>query len=139
VHYALVDVDGDGVDDLLLQCVNLLSYDGAKNSFHSIYTMRDGEVCEIFSTKGSNLYLCQGGVFEQSYPNGHYYHRFLPEFECLEYVGYNTQDGQWYTDSDGRRSNASRVVTTEEEAKAIIAKYPRMDIKLRPVSEFPRQ
>ncbi len=139
LHYVLIDVDGDSVEELLLQCVNLLSYDGNKNSFFSIYTMRDGEACEVFSVKGSNLYLCQGGVFDQSYSNGHYYFRFLPGFESLDYVGYNTQDGQWYTDSDGHHSNASRVVITEEEAKVIIAQYPRIDIEFRPVSEFSGQ
>jgi len=141
LNYALIDVDGDGVEELLLQCVNLLTYDGDKNSFFYIYTMRDGEACEVFYVSRSNLYLCQGSVFERSWTNSdaHYYYRFLPEFECLEYVGYNTQDGQWYTDNDGDRTNASRLAITEEEAKAIIAKYPRMDIEFRPVSEFPRQ
>ncbi len=140
LHYALIDVDGDGVEELHLQCVNLLTYNGDKNSFFAIYTMQDGEVCEVFSVKRSNLYLCEGGVFDQSYSNtdSHYYFKFLPEFEHLEYVGYNTQDGQWYTDSDGHWSNASRVAITEKEAKAIIAKYPRIDIEFRPVSEFPR-
>ncbi len=140
LNYALIDVDGDGVEEMLLQCVNLVSHDGSENSFFSIYTMTDGEPYGILSVKRSNLYLCQGGVFDQAYSDteGHYYYHFLPKFEYLEYVGYNAKDGEWYTDGDGHGNDSGRIAITKEAAGAIIAKYPRVDIVFQPVSEFPR-
>lgn len=141
LNYALIDVDGEGTEEMLLQCVNMLSYNGDKNSFFAIYTMQDGEVCEVFSVKRSSLYLCKGGVFDQCYPNdeGHDYFRFLPEFQTMDSVFYNTKDGTWYWDEDGMRNQFTSVAISEEEAQVIISKYPRMDLEFRPVSEFPRQ
>jgi len=139
LNYALIDIDEDGVEELLLQCVNLLSYNGDKNSFFAIHTMQDGEVCVLFSAKGSNLYLCEGGVVDRSFTNEHNYYRFLPEFQSLDSVFYNTKDGQWFLDEDGIRSQFTSVAISEEEAKAIIAQYPHIDMEFRPVSEFPDQ
>ena len=40
---------------------------------------------------------------------------------------------------DDSNRDETHAIVTEEEAKAIIAKYPRIDLDFRPVSEFPRQ
>ena len=141
LNYALIDMNGDGIEELLLQCVNLLSHDGNKNSFFAIYTMKDGKVYHVYSVKMSNLYLCEGGVFDNTYrsSDGHDFFKLGTELTFLESVGHNPQTGLWHVDEDNIYSQFSRVEITEEEAKAIIAKYPRVDIEFRPVSEFPRQ
>lgn len=139
LKYALIDIDGNGVDEMLLQCVNLVSYDGNEDSFFSIYTITDGKANYILNSKKSCMYLCQDGVFEHCYQGGgHEYTRLLDGMEYIDYVGYYEQDGVWRT-IVFEGENGSYVAITEEEAKTIIAKYPRVDIDFRPVSEFPRQ
>ena len=141
LNYALIDIDGDGADEMLLQCINRVFYDGDPDSFFAIYTVKDGESYGILFVKRSNLYLCNDGVFEHCYyeSSGHEYMELLTGMKELDYVVYNEMEGSWYADITGEDGNATRVSVTEEEAKAIIAKYPRIDLDFRPVSEFPRQ
>lgn len=141
LNYALIDIDGDGVEEMLLQCVSRVFYDGHPDSFFAIYTMKDGEPFGILVLKRSNLYLCHDGVFDQCYyeSSGHEYMKLLAGMEALDYVVYNEKDGNWYANVAGEDGSATHAIVTEEEAKAIIAKYPRIDLDFRPVSEFPRQ
>ena len=62
----------------------------------------------------------------------------LTGMEALDYVVYNEKDGNWYANVAGEDGSATHAIVTEEEAKAIIAKYPRIDLDFRAVSEFPR-
>ena len=136
LKYALVDVDGDGVEELLLQCEHLERYNGDKNSFFGLFTIENSEIKTIVrgSLRGSNYYLCQGGVIEQAYTDSHYYFAMdgtmVESVACYEEVWYHTQGG-----SIGEGFEQSDAVT-EEEVNAIIAGYPRIDIKFKPVSEF---
>lgn len=52
---------------------------------------------------------------------------------CYEGVWYHTQGG-----SIGEGFEQSDAVT-EEEAKAVIARYPRIDIEFKPVTEFGKE
>ena len=137
LKYALIDADGDGVEELLLQCENLELYNGDKNSFFGLFTMKDGEIETIVrgSLRGSNFYLCQGGVIEQAFTDSHYYFALdgtmVESVACYEGVWYHKQGG-----GPGEGIEQSDVVT-EEEVNAIIAGYPRMEIEFLPVSEFP--
>lgn len=128
LKYALIDVDDNGVEELLLQCEHKDRYNGDPNSFFDILTIKDGEVWRIMS--GSNMNLCQGGVIEYPYTNSHYYYNLSTALEAVKY-----RDGIWYKQEICDVSD--EVEITEEEAKAIIAKYPRMDIEFKPVEEFP--
>ena len=137
LKYALIDADGDGVEELLLQCEHLERYNGDKNSFFGLFTMKDGEIETIVrgSLQGSNFYLCQGGVIEQAFTDSHYYFALddtmVESVACYEGVWYHKQGG-----GPGEGIEQSDVVT-EEEVNAIIAGYPRMEIEFLPVSEFP--
>jgi len=129
-----------GAEEMLLQCVSRVFYDGDPDSFFAIYTVKDGEPFGILALKRNNLYLCHEGVFEQCYyeSSGHEYMELLAGMKELDYVVYNEKDGQWYANVADDDGNVTRVAVTEEEAKAIIAKYPRIDLAFKPVSEFPR-
>lgn len=133
LKYALIDVDGDGVEELLLQCEHVPRYDGNKNSFFSLFTMKDGEVWEI--AKASNLYLCEEGTIDNAFvdSNSHYY--FTKE-HTLESVVYS--QNKWYKQGDWGSGDDPVVDITEEEAAAIIAKYPHVEIDFKPIDEFPR-
>ena len=127
LKYALIDADGDGVEELLLQCEHKDRYNGDPNSFFDILTIKDGEVFRIMS--GSNMNLCQGGVIEFPYTYSHYYYNFQTALEAVR-----NQDGVWYMQEVCDETDFVEI--TEEEAKAIMAKYPRVEIDFKPVSEF---
>lgn len=135
LKYALIDVDGDGVEELLLQCEHLERYNGDKNSFFGLFTIENSQIKTIVrgSLRGSNYYLCQGGVIEQAYTDSHYYFGLdgtVESVACYEGEWYHTQGG-----SIGEGFEQSDVVT-EEEVNAIIARYPRIDIDFRSVEDF---
>ena len=139
LKYALVDADGDGVEELLLQCEHLENYNGDKNSFWGLYTIENGKIGTIVqgSLRGSNFYLCQGGFIEQTYIDGHDY--FAADGTPVESVG--CLEGKWYHaqgGSPGKGFGESDAVTAEE-ANAIIAQYPRIDIDFRPVEDFSKE
>jgi hypothetical protein len=139
LKYALIDVDGDGVEELLLQCEHLVNYNGDKNSFLGLFTIENGEIKAIAqgSLRGSNFYLCQGGFIEQAYTNSHYY--FATDGTLVESVGYF--EGKWYHTQGGNPGQGfgESDAVTAEEANAIIAQYPRIDIDFRPVEDFSRE
>lgn len=134
LEYALVDVNGDGVDELLLRCVNHHKYNGDENSFFSLVTKENGEVRRIM--EGGNSFLCKGNVIEIDWGNGHSYSTMdmIAESHFIVTIDYYEQNHQW-TRRDAEYHEA--VDITEEEAQAIIAQYPRMDIDFKSVEEFP--
>ena len=139
LKYALIDVDGDGVEELLLQCEHLENYNGDKNSFFGLFAIENGEIETIArgSLRGSNYYLCQGGIIEQAYTNSHYY--FAADGTMVESVG--CLEGQWYHEQGGDPGGGFEQsdTVTEEEVNAVIAKYPRIDIDFRPAEDFPEE
>ena len=136
LKYALIDVDGDGVEELLLQCEHLERYNGDKNSFFALFTLKDGEIETIVrgSLRGSNFYLCQGGVIEQAYTDSHYY--FAMDGTMVESVA--CYEGEWYHKQGGSIGEGFEQsdAVTEEEVNAIIARYHRIDIDFRSVEDF---
>lgn len=136
LKYALIDVDADGVEELLLQCEHLERYNGDKNSFFGLFTIENSEIKTIVrgSLRGSNFYLCQGGVIEQAYTDSHYY--FAMDGSMVESVA--CYEGEWYHTQGGSIGEGFEEsdAVTEEEVNAIIAKYPRIDIDFIPVEDF---
>ena len=135
-HYRILDINGDGVDDLLLKGEND-SLIGNTDFYWIALTYRYGHVRSF----ASDFYLCEDGVIECVETrhdlgigveiNGHRFQRCVGfETELLEFVAYNkataSWQGDWYHD----------VPMTEAEANAILAKYPRIDQGMRPISEL---
>lgn len=148
LEYALMDINGDGVEELLLHCDDYNGQDCDESSFFALTTMRDGEIyCLI---EGANFFLCQGNVIENNFStpgwtSGHSYDKLkdwpdsMDVFtEFLVSVEYNEKEAQWRR-KDNHDNNYQLVDITEEEANEIMAKYPRIDIKFIPVSEFPAE
>ncbi len=130
-HYCILDVNGDGMEDLVL------SADGESCSV--TYSYRYGQVMSAFSASG---WLCENKVVEYTRTRmrdfGDYYgeleeHEFFTfagwETVSLEYLVYNRAAGTWQTDLDG-------TAISEAEAQAIFAKYPRVEVNFLPVSEW---
>lgn len=131
-HYRILDVNGDGVDDLLL------SGDGEKPWY--VWTCRYGQIDGIFP---QDFYLCAGNVFEVSriyreiQDNGilemeeHIFYQADQDWNLGEvgYATYNKATASWQSDRDG-------TPMSTEEAEGILAKYPRADQGMRPISEL---
>ena len=135
-HYRILDINGDGVDDLLLKGEND-SLIGNTDFYWSALTYRYGTMKRI----ASDFYLCEDGVLEKVVDrydispgveiNGHWFMR-INEFEedRFAFAAYNKATASWQGDWYGE------IPMTEDEANAILAKYPRIDQGMRPISEL---
>lgn len=135
LEYALIDVNDDGVEELLLRSVNHFGFTGDENCFFALVTMEDGKINRMM--EGGNFYLCEGNVIEVDWGSGHSYSTFdlVAESRFIVTVDYYEQTGQWSRRDD--EYNEQAVDITEEEANAIMAQYPRIPIDFKPAEEFP--
>ena len=129
-HYRLLDVNGDGVKDLML------SPDGEK--YQAILTYRYGLILYL-DVASLNFYLCEDNVLDcvdtfsrapGEETDGHTFIR-LKEFkkEYLDTVAYNKATASWLSDFYGDP-------ISEADGKAILAKYPRVDQGMQPISQL---
>ena len=135
-HYRILDINGDGVDDLLLKGKNDAIM-GNTDFYWLALTYRYGAI-EGFA---SDFYLCEDGVLEKVETryaggfgvekNGHQFIRCNEfEEETLDFVVYNKATASWQTDWWDEEP------ISEDEANAVLAKYPRIDQDMRPISEL---
>lgn len=135
-HYRILDINGDGVDDLLLKGKD--SALGGNTDFYWLaLTYRYG-IIEGFA---SDFYLCEDGVIEHVSTrhaggigvekNGHQFMRCI-EFdeELYELVIFNKSTAGWQTDWWDDEP------ISEDEANAILDKYPRIDQGMLPISDL---
>ena len=139
LKYALIDINGDGVEELLLQSENspvLPEYDFDENMFFTAIGTRDGEL--VYFIGGGYLYLCQGNVVEMLSPfedkeEGHSYYSYDRQFRQEPVMGIYRMDGKLFQSVMG----SEYVEITETEVENIIAQYPRIEIEFKPASDFP--
>ena len=135
-HYRILDINGDGVDDLLLKGKNDALI-GNTDFYRIAMTYRYGRTVNF----ASDFYLCENGVLEHTEIrhtggigveiDGHEFMRYTGlEKEVLDFVAYNKATASWQTDWWDEEP------ISEDEANAILAKYPRIDQGMRPISEF---
>ncbi len=135
-HYRILDINGDGVDDLLLKGKNDALI-GNTDFYWMAMTYRYGRTVNF----ASDFYLCEDGVLEHAETrhtggigveiDGHEFMRYTGlEKEVLEFVAYNKATASWQTDWWDEEP------ISEEEANTILAKYPRIDQGMRPISEL---
>jgi len=137
-HYRILDINGDGVDDLLLKG-NADPNIGDADCYGMAMTYRYGQIVRLRGV--SDFYLCENGVLEKVTAKfdlapgveiyGHQFTKYawLDE-EPLEFIAYNKATASWQGDWYGE------IPMTEEEANAILARYPRIDQGMRPISEL---
>ena len=146
-YYALYDIDDNGVDELLL---------GRENDyFCDFYTVVDGDIvrCGMWS----HYNVCENGIIrivgtaeatgDQSYCFCKFEGTRLGE--ALDNIVYVAEEDTWYRESmvncvymaDGTLESfqIEHEPITAEEAAAVIAKYPLIDLEMKPISEFPME
>lgn len=133
MEYALMDLTGDGEAELLF---------GKDGSIQSIWTMKDGVTRQVIAS-GREIYLCQGNVLEfYTFEDGAPYHQYCQIQEGIPdpivSVYYLSESGVWETERNpGGGELPTRI--TEEEAQEIIASYPRQEVPMQSVQEFPME
>ena len=143
-YYALLDVTGDGQEELLL---------GQDNScFNDIFTIRDGKVVAI--EWGCYLNLCEDGVIRRTsyFPldavsddldNPRYYG--FGRIEKIARTGKerrvtflglncNTTTREWTMTNE---ETGEETPVSQEEVDEILSKYPLVDIEMKSISDFP--
>ena len=136
-HYRILDINGDGVDDLLLKGKNDALI-GNTDFYWIALTYRYGRIVSF----GSDFYLCEDGVLERVETryhdidagvekNGQEFLRYNGfEKKILDFVVYNKATASWFADWRDEEP------ISEEEANDILEKYPRIDQGMRPIAEL---
>lgn len=146
LKYALIDINDDGVEELLLQSEGSplqTAHDFDENMFLTAIGTRDGEL--VYFIGGGYLYLCQDNVVEMLSPfegeeKSHDYYRYDRAFRMEPVDQIHVEDGKLYKwVPNSKISDRDLEEITEAEADAIIAKHPRVDIEFKPAEEFPAQ
>ena len=127
-HYRIMDINGDGVKDLLLS--------GGGESYWSVWTYRYGN---RYPLAHMDFYLCEDNVIESVELvhrgkgveiEGTTFLRFNGfDLETLDFVAYNKATASWQSDYIG-------TPMSEADAKAILAKYSRIDQGMQPISQL---
>ena len=139
LQYALVDINGDGREELLLRSEKaLLQYglDVDENMFMAAVGEKDGAIA--YFTGGGAMYLCEGDVIEmlstfEGEEKHHGYCRFDTDYREEQLDLIHPLDGKLYQDVMG-----NLIEISEEEAEAIVSKYSRIEIDFKPAAEFKR-
>lgn len=137
-QYSFYDLNGDGTDELLL---------GQDGAFIDCLEMKSGEV--VLHGYGES-YLCEGNVLEQysapdTYWNGetHTYFAFADGTAVFKDDGelgnviasIQRRDSQWYRYADPYGLKSTEI--SQDEATAIMAKYPRIQLDWNPLMDYP--
>lgn len=147
VSYALMDVTGDGEEDLLL---------GRDGKINAIWTMEDGKTTRLSIVGPGDL--CEGNMFRfYELLDGAPYYWFFDLTDGgyrLEAVEYRRYEDSWYhedyraqreatnpTDPSGTTVTSTgstpRVAITEEEANEIVQSYTIIPVEMTPLKDFP--
>lgn len=135
-HYRILDINGDGLDDLLLKGEDD-AFIGKTDFYWIALTYRYGHIEGLVM----DFYLCEDGVIEKVSTrhnfgigvevNGHQFMRLADLNEVLlDFVAYNKATASWQGDWWNEKP------LTEAEANAVLEKYPRIDQGMRPISEL---
>ena len=133
-RFALIDMDQDGQEELY---VDVLDY-------QAVYAIVNGEVQCVFSAEQINI--CENGVVElvENLPCGnrvHCYYRFEEgQGVMVDYLRYDQQKdpgNPWFYSSDASGLDISLNTITQEQFDACRDAYAPMELKLKPLTEFP--
>ena len=132
-YFAIYDIDGNGVDELLLGKTH--------DTFDQVMTIVDGEIVEYLITEGSHLY--EGHIIDSVAPTGYssymrcYYdlddHVIGGQIKWMDCLGYNFADNTWTLGED----TYTAMPISQDEAENIQSKYVLVDLELQPIMEYP--
>jgi len=140
-EYTLMDMTGDGEPELITKESSYMG-DGRKFYELRIHTIKDGELWDMGMDIHRFTYVCEGGILEQSADDPergqqesywHYYRCTENGVESIERISRDPITMYWghvVSGQDGK-------TVTEEQAKAVIHSYQRMELDMKPFAEYP--
>ena len=126
MKYTLLDITGDGADELIL---------GKDAIIYAVWTMQDGLTHSLDST------YPEGNVIEHyAFVDGQPFHHYLQPTNAgycrkILNVEYRQAEGTWILDKSKDGSGWEEI--SEEKAIEIIDYYSRIELDMKPVREFP--
>ena len=133
VSYVLYDVNGDGVEELIINSLDILS-------------IKDGQSYKYFDLTNTGVFIgrfqpCEGNVFEVYCEDlGMYQHYFyqanVDSASFITGVSQDASDGAWYLHSKDGAYTENRKQITEEEAQNILDSYTRIEFRWLPLKRF---
>ena len=133
VSYVLYDVNGDGVEELIINSLDILS-------------MKDGQSYKYFDLTNTGVFIgrfqpCEGNVFEVYCEDlGMYQHYFYQanaeSASFITGVSHDASNGAWYLHSKDGAYTENRKQITEEEAQKILDSYTRVEFRWLPLKRF---
>ena len=133
VSYVLYDVNGDGVEELIINSLDILS-------------MKDGQSYKYFDLTNTGVFIgrfqpCEGNVFEVYCEDlGMYQHYFYQanaeSASFITGVSHDSSNGAWYLHSKDGAYTENRKQITEEEAQRILDSYTRVEFRWLPLKRF---
>lgn len=133
VSYVLYDVNGDGVEELIINSLDVLS-------------MKDGQSYKYFDLTNTGVFIgrfqpCEGNVFEVYCEDlGMYQHYFYQanaeSASFITGVSHDASNGAWYLHSKDGAYTENRKQITEEEAQKILDSYTRVEFRWLPLKRF---
>lgn len=133
MYYNLRDITGDGEEELIL---------GKNGVIYAIWTIRDGLTRSLDSTYPEG-YLCEGNVIEHyAFVDGQHFHHYLQPNNAgystkIINIEYRRAEGTWILDDSRDGSGWEEI--SEEKAMEMIGRYPRLELDMKPVKEYPLQ
>lgn len=133
-YYQLLDLDGDGQQELILQ----------EGTWTGVFTMKDGAVKQLVS--GLDVKLCQGNILAvtRDFLDGnkaYLYYRIVDSSAVLvDYLRYDADrnpNHPWLKSNDNSGQDYSLTEISEDEFEAIRSRYIVDDLTLRPCAEYP--
>ena len=137
LRYTLRDLNGDGVEELLIQ--SPCTVHGEPGTALSIYSQDNGELVDLNIVFIQNL--CEGNLLEDS-SRIHYvdeYHNYYQlktnSVQLYDKVYRDPETGNWFRDRDGSWGEEPELISAEE-AQQIIGSYKPMELDWKPLSEY---
>lgn len=131
--YLLIDLDGDGQQELIYKEGNWLG----------VFTMKNGQVKQLAS--GQDVKLCERNILAvtRSYLDGNktycYYRIVDGNVVLVDYLRYDKDknaDNPWLRSNDNSGQDYSMSDISEAEFESIRRKYVPIDLQMKPVSEY---
>lgn len=133
LSYVLYDVNGDGIEELIIGALDILS-------------TKDGQSYKYFDLTNIGLFIghfqpCEGNVFEvfceDMGMDQHFFYQANPESATfITGVSHDSSDGAWYLHSKDGTAPENKQQITEEEAQKILDSYTRIEIRWLPLKRF---
>ena len=133
VSYVLYDVNGDGVEELIIGGLDILS-------------IKDGQSYKYFDLTNTGVIFphfrpCEGNLYEVYCEDfGMYQHYFYQanaeSASFITGVSHDASNGPWYLHSKDGAYTENRKQITEEEAQNILDSYTRVEFRWLPLKRF---